>query len=256
MKKIMMAAVVATALGLGACATKYDADVSVVDGYAMGRSIPERISDGSIELLARRQLSTIAGVDSKSVRVAIDSYRREVLLTGEVASADVKAQIEQSISALRDVSKVYNYLTISDTPKSQSHTVHENYLRSKIVTRVLSSRQVRSSQYKIIVRDRTAYILGHVTPAQQDVILQAVEATSGMESAVTLTTLVQAAGDLQPYAASPQGAYLSSQPAQPVLAPPPAPTTYTIPEIYTPAASTNAPINAAPVLNPPYMPAQ
>ena len=96
---------------------------------AMGRSIPERISDSSIELTARRNLATIPGINENNVRIAIDSYRRDVLLTGEVPSESVKMEVGRTIESMRDVDKVFNYMTVTETPKSQSHTVQENYLR-------------------------------------------------------------------------------------------------------------------------------
>lgn len=219
---------------------------------AMGRTIPERISDTSIELTARRNLSTIAGINENNVRIAIDSFRREVLLTGEVPNDTIKSEVARTIESMKDVEKVFNYLTVTDTPKSQSHTMHENYLRSKIVSRVLTSRGVKAAQYKVIVRDRTAYVMGYMTPEQQNQILQAIQATSGMEAAVTLTTLVN-------------DAQLSAMPADTSYAPetqsyPQDPSVaqggydgangdYQLQEIYTPEANSQMPSNSAPVMN-------
>lgn len=189
MKKMIFMAMSVAAVTLAGCASTQSAPASF-GADAMGRTIPERISDGSIELTARRNLATIAGITDNNVRVAIDSYRREVLLTGEVPSEIIKTEIERTISSMKDVEKVYNYLTVVDTPKSQSHTVHENYLKSKINARLIANRNIKASQYKIIVRDRTAYVMGYVTPEQQTAILQAIQDTAGMAMAVTLTTVV------------------------------------------------------------------
>lgn len=189
MKKTILMAMGVSLLALSGCMST-QSDSASFGADAMGRTIPERISDGSIELTARRNLATIAGITDNNVRVAIDSYRREVLLTGEVPSEIIKTEIERTISSMKDVEKVYNYLTVVDTPKSQSHTVHENYLKSKINARLIANRNIKASQYKIIVRDRTAYVMGYVTPEQQTAILQAIQDTAGMAMAVTLTTVV------------------------------------------------------------------
>ncbi|MFB6348706.1 BON domain-containing protein [Moraxella sp. ZJ142] len=251
MKKILAVALCAAVFGLTACASgKADS----IGADAMGRSIPEHISDSSIELTARRNLVTIPGINPSNVRVAIDSYRREVLLTGEVPSEQIKVDIGRTIESMRDVNKVFNYLTVIETPKSQSHTVHENYLRSKINARLIANRNIKSSQYKIIVRDRTAYVMGNLTTAQQDDILQAIQATPGMAMAVTLTTLVDHAP--MDDASMATETYTPDEPYQGVPSMPDTPNDsgnntgnsgYVLQEIYTPNASNAAPINTAPV---------
>lgn len=239
LSNVLMVAVLGASLA--ACATN---STESVGADAMGRTIPERISDESIELTARRNLATIPGINDNNVRIAIDSYRREVLLTGEVPNEQIKVEIGRTIESMRDVLKVYNYLVATETPKSQSHTVHENYLRSKINARLLANRNIKSSQYKVIVRDRTAYVMGYVTPTQQDYILQAIQATPGMAMAVTLTTLVTdsevaSLPDSVVSPASQDGVIYGGDPQN---------SGYTLQEIYTPNASTTAPVNAAPII--------
>ncbi len=209
---------------------------------AMGRSIPERISDSSIELTARRNLATIPGINENNVRIAIDSYRRDVLLTGEVPSESVKMEVGRTIESMRDVDKVFNYMTVTETPKSQSHTVQENYLRSKINARLLANRDIKSSQYKVVVRDRTAYVMGYMTPAQQEYVLNAIQATPGMEMAVTLTSLV---GDAEAHISTELGTNAISESGEVYND---INNGYALQEVYTPNAGTTAPINAAPVM--------
>ena len=209
---------------------------------AMGRSIPERISDSSIELTARRNLATIPGINENNVRIAIDSYRRDVLLTGEVPSESVKMEVGRTIESMRDVDKVFNYMTVTETPKSQSHTMQENYLRSKINARLLANRDIKSSQYKVVVRDRTAYVMGYMTPAQQEYVLNAIQATPGMEMAVTLTSLV---GDPESHISTELGTNAISESGEVYND---INNGYALQEVYTPNAGTTAPINAAPVM--------
>ncbi len=244
MKKVFAVSMIAVmSMGLAACATS---GADSVGADAMGRTIPERISDKSIELTARRNLATIPGISENNVRIAIDSYRRDVLLTGEVPSEQIKVEIGRTIESMKDVNKVFNYLTVTETPKSQSHTVHENYLRSKINARLLTNRDIKSSQYKVIVRDRTAYVMGYLTPEQQTYILDAIQATPGMAMAVTLTTLVS-----DSEAAVLPEAVDSAVPSDPYggVASQPDVTEggYALQEIYLPEANNAAPLNSAPV---------
>lgn len=254
MKKLSLLALVAAAMALSACSTmgaSNDANQNF-GAYEMGRSIPERISDESIELTARKNLTRIDGVNENSVRIAIDSFRREVLVTGEVPNQAIKTNIESMLKSMKDVTAVYNYLTIADTPKSQSHTVHEGYLKSKINARLITNKAIKSSQYKIVVRDRTAYVLGYMTPEQQSYVLDAIQNTSGMASAVTLTTLANGDTSMINTADSANdattdtegviygGVVTTEAPNDP----------YALQEIYTPDANVNAPNNTSPAYTP------
>lgn len=247
MKKLLIVLTSMAMIGLTACASN---GTQSVGADAMGRTIPERISDSSIELTARRNLATIPGVSPNAVRIDIASFRREVLLTGEVPSEQIKIEVGRTIDSMRDVEKVFNYLTVVETPKSQSHTLHENYLRSKINTRLLTNRHLKSSQYKVIVRDRTAYVLGYLTSEQQGYILEAIQATPGMEAAVTLTTLVSVQ-ELENYTNHEVNtqAYTNDDGYDAVVAKPDTQedSGYILQEIYTPNASNVAPANTAPV---------
>lgn len=247
MKKLLIVLTSMAMIGLTACASN---GTQSIGADAMGRTIPERISDSSIELTARRNLATIPGVSPNTVRIDIASFRREVLLTGEVPSEQIKIEVGRTIDSMRDVEKVFNYLTVVETPKSQSHTLHENYLRSKINTRLLTNRHLKSSQYKVVVRDRTAYVLGYLTSEQQGYILEAIQATPGMEAAVTLTTLVSVQ-ELENYTNHEVNtqAYTNDDGYDAVVVKPDTQedSGYILQEIYTPNASNVAPANTAPV---------
>lgn len=218
----------------------------------MGRTILQSLNDESIELVARKNLSQIDGIGKNTVRIAIDSFAGEVLLTGEVPRQTIKTNIETMLKSIKDVKTVYNYLTVTDTPKSQSHTVHENYLKSKIAARLITNKGIRASQYKIVVRDRTAYVMGRMTLEQQNYILQAIQNTAGMSSAVTLTTLIDdkagATNPIQSNITTNQMTHESTDGDKPINTKPDG--VYSLQEIYTPNASTNAPTNVAPVYTP------
>ena len=120
----------------------------------------------------------------------------------------------------------------------------------KINTRLLTNRHLKSSQYKVVVRDRTAYVLGYLTSEQQGYILEAIQATPGMEAAVTLTTLVSVQ-ELESYTNHEVNtqAYTNDDGYDAMVAKPDTQedSGYILQEIYTPNASNVAPANTAPV---------
>lgn len=178
---------------LSACATQ-NANSNNNSGYygvpVMYRTLPEAISDEAIERTSHKNLTNVHGVSENSVRIGIDSFRREVLLTGEVPSEQVKTDVANMISSIHDVKKVYNYLTVTATPKAQSHTLHENYLKSKIIAKILGTGGVHPSQYKLVVRDNMAYLLGFLTAQQEQTIINTIASVQGMEGVRVLTTRI------------------------------------------------------------------
>ena len=181
------------AMLLSACATQ-NANSNNNSGYygvpVMYRTLPEAISDEAIERTSHKNLTNVHGVSENSVRIGIDSFRREVLLTGEVPSEQVKTDVANRISSSHDVKKVYNYLTVTATPKAQSHTLHENYLKSKIIAKILGTGGVHPSQYKLVVRDNMAYLLGFLTAQQEQTIINTIASVQGMEGVRVLTTRI------------------------------------------------------------------
>lgn len=193
----VLVGVIATAMLMTACATQ-NANSNINNGYygvpVIYRTIPERISDEAIERTSYKNLTNIRGVGENNVRIAIDSFRREVLLTGEVPSEQVKADVANMISSINDVKKVYNHLTVTATPKAQSHTLHENYLKSKIITKIVSAGGIRLPQYKLVVRDNIAYVVGFLTTQQGQTIVNIISSVQGMEGVRMLGTRID--GDI------------------------------------------------------------
>lgn len=187
---------------LPACAIS---PTSISNGYGvpiMYRTIPERISDEAIENTAYQNLPNIAGISQNSVRVGIDSFRREVLLTGEVPSEQIKQDIEAMVQSIYDVNKVLNHLTVTPVAKSQSHTVHENYIKSKILAKVMAKGPIRPSQFKIVVRSNKVYLMGFLTAAQEQQILSAMEGIQGIELVQLLNVRVDGSGEALAMAAA------------------------------------------------------
>lgn len=186
---VMMA--VATISTLTACSTMSPATNQTTS--VPNRTLSDRVVDESIEHSITRQLAGMAGfndINGRTARVVADSFHGEVLLTGEVPSDDIKSNIEQMVSATKNVKKVYNYLTVSHSAKSPSHTTHENYLKSKIRAKMLGYQAGISPQYKIVLRSDVVYLMGYVNADQQSGVVQAVDSTMGIQKLILLNTLV------------------------------------------------------------------
>lgn len=186
--KVITVAVLASVLS--ACASTKTQVVYGGQEYAMSRTVAERAVDFNLERDIIRYVGQINGIEDGNHRVAANAFRGDVLLTGEVPSQAIKDEIEQIVRSIRQVGSVYNYLAVGEAG-GQSHTLHEQYLKSKIDARLLlKNQEISPSQYTVVVRDDIAYVLGVITAVQQQEMVSTIIAAGGMKQIALVNSLV------------------------------------------------------------------
>ena len=195
----------------------------------MNRTMTEHLADEGIERTVLKNLTNVEGVSQLppyGLRVIVNSFRREVLLTGEVPTQKMSQDIEAMVKSMKDVTEVFNYLTVSTTPRTQSHTLHEQFLKSKITAKVLKGRFIRASQYKVVVRNDNVYLMGYATPEQEEQMLRVLGDNIGVQQVYLLWVLQRDGNSTAPTdgyeqpKGTPESIYTGSEPYQ---APPSAP---------------------------------
>lgn len=217
MKKSTALAVVCSLILLGGCANKTTAPTAA-SSVSLNRSVPERLTDIGIKRQILSHLDGIEGLSQGNHRVAIDSFRGNVLLTGEAPSEQTAQAIANMAQSIAEVKRVHNRLSVGEA-KSQSHSVHENYLKTKLNGKILVNK-IRPSQYHLVVRDDTAYVMGALTYAQRNLIEKLAQETQGILGLVFLVDILvtqsesDSATNATPYSYSPQsgGAPQSDRP--------------------------------------------
>ena len=187
---VLLASVISTG-----CATNYLTN-STQGTYGVPmteRTIPQRLLDRSIEHTAKINVYGLKEDLQQTSRMSIDSFNSEVLLTGEVPSAAIKTEIENVVSSMPDVRRVYNELTVSAS-KGYSSTVHDGYITSKMLAKVATSNGVKASQIKVVSNNGVVYVMGRVTPTQQSHLIDIANDTVGVTELVLLTTVVDDRG--------------------------------------------------------------
>lgn len=159
------------------------------------RTIPQRLLDRSIEHTVKINIYGLQENLQQNSRISIDSFNSEVLLTGEVPTDALKAQIEQVISSMPDVKRVYNELNVS-VAKGYSSTVHDGYITSKLLAKVVANDSVKASQIKVVTNNGVVYIMGRMTPTQQSHVIDIANSTVGITELVLLTAMVNDRGTL------------------------------------------------------------
>ena len=157
------------------------------------RTIPQRLLDRSIEHTVKVNVYGLKEDLQQTSRMGIDSFNSEVLLTGEVPTEALKAEIEKVVSSMPDVRRVYNETNVSAS-RGYSSTVHDGYITSKLLAKVAASDGVKASQIKAVTNDGVVYIMGRMTPTQQSHLIDIANSTVGITELVLLTTVVDDRG--------------------------------------------------------------
>ncbi len=189
------ASILLVSVALTGCTTNYLTN-STTGTYGVPvteRTIPQRLLDRSIEHTAKINIYGLQQNLQQNSRLSVDSFNSEVLLTGEVPTETIKLQIEQVLKSMPDVRQVYNELEVS-VARGYSSTVQDGYITSKLLAKVTASDGVRASQIKVVTNNGIVYIIGRMTPTQQNNLIDIANDTAGITELVLFTTIVNDTG--------------------------------------------------------------
>jgi len=117
------------------------------------------------------------------------SYNRKVLLSGEVASEDIKAEAERIVAGIPNVQGVHNELIVGP---SSSFTDRSNdaFITSKVKSRSVDSGKFNPLHVKVVTEAGTVFLLGMVTQAEADSAIQVARTTAGVKKVVPLFEII------------------------------------------------------------------
>jgi len=186
----MAAGLVVAALGatLSACAPLMVAGAAtgalvVVDRRTSGA----QLDDQSIELRAGNRVKDQIG--EGRARVAVTSYNRRVLLTGEASSEAVKTQIGQIVSQLENVKEVINELGVTSSPSFKERAT-DTLITGRIKASLVDAKDISASAFKVTTERGTVYLLGRVTQREADRATSIARNTAGVARVVRAFEMV------------------------------------------------------------------
>ena len=117
------------------------------------------------------------------------SFNRRVLISGEAASEEVKAEIAQIVSKIPNVSGIYNEVIIGP-PSSLTQRSGDAFITSKVKSRSVDSGRFNPLQVKVVTEAGIVFLLGIVTQAEADSAIQVARTTSGVKKVVSLFEII------------------------------------------------------------------
>jgi osmotically-inducible protein OsmY len=161
----------------------------MVTGAAVGtlaatdrRTSGAQLEDKTIELKAGHR---VGKQFPGSVHVNTNSYNRQVLLTGEVLTADVKAQVEAIVKGVDNVEAVINELEIAG-PTSFASRSSDLLITGKIKASLVDAKDLYANSFKVTTERGTVYLQGLVTQREGDRAAEIASRIGGVTKVVKL----------------------------------------------------------------------
>ncbi|MDP3420069.1 MAG: BON domain-containing protein [Thiobacillus sp.] len=189
MNKLTQIALVGVALSqLHGCAA------IVVGGAATGavaatdrRTAGVFVGDQEIELRAMSRLNE--ALPEKNTRIAVTSFNRQVLLTGQVPDDAARARATEAVKGVPDVRTVFNELSVAGVT-SLTSTANDTAITANVKTRLLRDERVPGTKVKLKTEAGVVYLMGLVTQAEAGIATEIARTSSGVTKVVTLFEII------------------------------------------------------------------
>jgi osmotically-inducible protein OsmY len=166
----------------------------VIGGAAAGGSLVAtdrrtsgaQLEDEGIELRGVSRLRSSLGDRG---HLNLTSYNRQVLLTGEVPTAQDKQLVEQIVSRIENVSSVVNELVVAGN-SSLSQRSSDTLVTGRIKAQLIDAQDLFSNAFKVVTERGTAYLMGRVTQREADRATALVRSTSGVQKVVRIFDII------------------------------------------------------------------
>ncbi len=183
--KLVLAACLSAALS--ACAPMVVGGAVMVSLVATDRRTSgAQLEDEGIELRADKRIRDNLG---DRVHVNVTSYNRQVLLTGEVPSAQDRVLVEQIVAKVENVRSIVNELAVlgnSGLTQRGSDAVVTSRVRAGLV----DARDLFANAFKVVTERGTTYLMGRVTQREADRATEVVRTTQGVQKVVRLLEII------------------------------------------------------------------
>jgi osmotically-inducible protein OsmY len=144
------------------------------------RQVEVMYADQSIEFSAGSRIGDSLKGEG---HVNVTSYNYTVLLTGEVPTAQAKADAETAVREVPQVKTVVNELQIAGTSSAASRS-NDAYITSKVKSNLLGNGTVKPTDVKVVTEASVVYLLGLVTREEADAATDIARGTAGVQKVV------------------------------------------------------------------------
>lgn len=158
------------------------ANPGTIDENYGKRTLGAQVEDESIETKIAHNLRRN---DARlgDARINVDSYNAIVLLTGQVPSEELKQKATEIARDVRNVRDVHNELSVAaNLPASQR--LSDTWINTRIRTSLATDETIDTSRLRFVTENASVYVMGIVTRAEADRIVNAISRIGGVQRIV------------------------------------------------------------------------
>ncbi|MES2364046.1 MAG: BON domain-containing protein [Pseudomonadota bacterium] len=150
------------------------------------RTSGAQLEDEGIELRASSRLRSSLG---ERAHVNLTSYNRQVLLTGEVPTAQDKQLVEQIVTRVENVSSVVNELAVMGN-SSLTQRSSDTLVTGRVKAMLIDTKDLFANSFKVVTERGTVYLMGRVTQREADRGTAVVRSTSGVQKVIRMFEII------------------------------------------------------------------
>ncbi|MEZ0122978.1 MAG: BON domain-containing protein [Candidatus Reddybacter sp.] len=178
-----LALLITAALSLNACTSLINAVTSEpIQPDPSETSIGTDIDDW--------QMGTMIGVNIKKAsqqladsHINVSTYNKVVLLTGEVASSELRTLAGNTARNYKDVRQVYNELKLQGSSSLLART-NDSWLTTKVKSKLLANKEIVSGEIEVVTESGIVYLMGIVSRDTADRATAVASHTGGVVKVV------------------------------------------------------------------------
>lgn len=159
----------------------------ILGGAAVGgmvaidrRTTGTQVEDEGIEL---RATNRIFGDHGDKVHINVTSYNRQVLLTGEVPTQQVRDEVQQTVAKVANVRSIVNELAVMpSTPITQRS--NDTFITGKMRASLIDAKDISASAFKVVTERGVIYLMGIVSQREATRATAIARGVSGVRKVV------------------------------------------------------------------------
>lgn len=180
---------------LGALASALSGCAGIVGGGLVASSVIDRRSGGSQaddEIMEQRIKSKAQAILRKhsiqgfQPHISVVSYNRRILLLGQVSSDNDSQIAEQIARSELSAVAVYNYIMVVPHNRTLMNVSNDTAVTARVRANLVTVPGVYPGHVKVVTYNGITYVMGILTPEQQNAVTRRVSTTPGVERVITL----------------------------------------------------------------------
>lgn len=144
------------------------------------------VEDEGIEWRARRRLRERFG---NAANISVTSYNRNVLITGQVPYATMRAEAERIVAEVENVQGMVNEIQVAGL-STLSERSNDAMLTSMVKARLVDDKRVAANHIKVVTEAATVFLMGIVTKAESEAATEVARTTRGVQKVVRVFEIV------------------------------------------------------------------